>query len=445
MTKIYFIAGEVSGDFVGGRIMQHLKNNTGVPLNSPVSSFVNDAVQFVGVGGKYMEEAGSFKSLFPITSINLMGFVEILPHIFKLKKLIDKTVEDIINSKADLLITIDAPGFTYRVAKRVRTLLPKLKMIHIVAPSVWAYKEGRAVKYAKIYDCLFALLPFEPPYFTKVGLDCRYIGHPIMEQEFYSDKIALREEFKIDENERVLCVTLGSRKGEILRHLSVFVSSIEEIFKSCNNLKVIFTLANPAHEAIIKPFLEDVKFNYLFSSERLKTYAVADVALAKSGTNTLEIAASGTPMIVAYKVNLISFFIIRLLIKIKYVTLINIIADKEIIPEFIQFNCRANLISNKLQELLFNSKKAYEQVIESQKILQQLGFKSKLQLNSESFRHDEFKGKLARCTKVREHRLSLENSFVSSDRDDAVPSYIAAAIIKQEFLEPEIKLLKEKD
>ncbi|AFC74632.1 lipid-A-disaccharide synthase [Rickettsia parkeri str. Tate's Hell] len=446
MTKIYFIAGEVSGDFVGGRIMQHLKNNTGVQLNSPVSSFVNDAVQFVGVGGKYMEEAGSFKSLFPITSINLMGFVEILPHIFKLKKLIDKTVEDIINSKADLLITIDSPGFTYRVAKRVRKLLPKLKMIHIVAPSVWAYKEGRAVKYAKIYDCLFALLPFEPPYFTKVGLDCRYIGHPIMEQEFYSDKIALREEFKIDENERVLCVTLGSRKGEILRHLSVFVSSIEEIFKSCNNLKVIFTLANPAHEAIIKPFLEDVKFNYLFSSERLKTYAVADVALAKSGTNTLEIAASGTPMIVAYKVNLISFFIIRLLIKIKYVTLINIIADKEIVPEFIQFNCRANLISNKLQELLFNSKKAYEQVIESQKILQQLGFKSnRLQLNSESFRHDEFKGKLARCTKVREHRLSLENSLVSSDRDDAVPSYIAAAIIKQEFLEPKIKLLKEKD
>ncbi|MFV9897250.1 palindromic element RPE3 domain-containing protein, partial [Rickettsia conorii] len=149
---------------------------------------------------------------------------------------------------------------------------------------------------------------------------------------------------------------------------------------------------------------------------------------------------------VAYKVNLISFFIIRLLIKIKYVTLINIIADKEIIPEFIQFNCRANLISNKLQELLFNSQKAYEQVIESQKILQQLGFKSnRLQLNSESFRHDEFKGKPARRTKVREHRLSLENSLVSSDRDDAVPSYIAAEIIKQEFLEPKIKLLKEKD
>ncbi|ABV73709.1 lipid-A-disaccharide synthase [Rickettsia canadensis str. McKiel] len=385
MAKIYFIAGEMSGDFIGGRIIQHLKNNTGV--------------QFVGVGSKYMEEAGSFKSLFPISAINLIGFVEILPHILKLKKLIDKTVEDIINSKADLLITIDSPGFTYRVAKQVRKLLPKLKMIHIVAPSVWAYKEGRAIKYAKIYDCLFAVLPFESPYFTKVGLDCRYIGHPIMEQEFYSDKIALRKEFKIDENEKVLCVTLGSRRGEILRHLPVFIASIEEIFESCKNLKVIFTLVNPANEVIIKPFLENVKFNYLFSSERLKTYALSDLALAKSGTNTLEIAASGTPMIVAYKVNILSFLIIRALIKIKYVTLINIIAGSEIIPEFIQHNCRATLISNKLQELLFSSKKAYKQVIESQKILQKLRFKS-----------------------------------------NQLPSYIAAEIIKQEFLEPKIKL-----
>ncbi|WP_341786881.1 lipid-A-disaccharide synthase [Rickettsia endosymbiont of Cantharis rufa] len=432
MTKIYFIAGEMSGDFIGGRIIQHLKDNK--------------EIKCIGVGGKYMEEAGSFKSLFPITFINLMGFVEILPHILKLKKLIDKTVEDIINSKADLLITIDSPGFTYRVAKRVRKLLPKLKMIHIVAPSVWAYKEDRAVKYAQIYDCLFALLPFEPPYFTKVGLDCRYIGHPIMEQEFYSDKITLREEFKIDENERVLCITLGSRKGEILRHLPVFISSIEEIFKICKNLKVIFTLSNSAHEVIIKPFLEDVKFNYLFSTERLKTYAVADIALAKSGTNTLEIAASGTPMIVAYKVNILSFFIIKLLIKIKYVTLINIIADKEIIPEFIQFNCKANLINSKLQELLFNSTKTYEQVIESQKILQKLGFESnRLQLNSESFGQGEFKSKSVQRTKVREHRLDSENSLGLSFWNDVVPSYIAAEIIKQEFLEPKIELLKEKD
>ncbi|XVN41707.1 MAG: lipid-A-disaccharide synthase [Rickettsia endosymbiont of Argas persicus] len=362
MKKIYFIAGEISGDFIGGRIIGKLKDDK--------------ELEIIGIGGKNMQDAGMTKSLFPISEINLMGFFEVIPHIFKIKKLINKTIEDIINNKPDILITIDSPGFTYRVAKGVRKLLPKLRMIHIVAPSVWAYKEGRALKYAKTYDCLFALLPFEPPYFTKVGLDCRYIGHPVMEQEFYSDKAALRLEFKIKDDEKILCVTLGSRKGEILRHLPIFTSAIQKIYGEYNNLTVIFTLADYAHEELIKPFLKHVRFNYLFSCERLKIYAVADLALAKSGTNTLEIAASSTPMVVAYKVNIFSFFIIKVLIKIKYVTLINIIANRDIIPEFIQFNCKPTLLSNKLKEFLSNPQKTYNQVTENQKILQQLGFKS---------------------------------------------------------------------
>lgn len=363
MAKIYFIAGEISGDFIGGNIIQNLRDIKGL--------------EFAGVGGKQMEEAGNFKSLFSISEISLMGFVEIIPKIFKLKRLINDTVQDIVKNKPDAVITIDSPGFTYRVAKQLKKLLPNLRLIHIVAPSVWAYKEGRAKKYAKIYDCLLALLPFEPPYFTKVGLDCKYIGHPVMEQEFYSDKKALRSEFKIDDNAKIMCVTLGSRKGEILRHLPIFIPALEQVYDEYKNLIVIFTLANPNHDSIIMPFLKNVRFNYIFSYERLKSYAIADLALAKSGTNTLEIAASGTPMIVAYKVNIFSYFIIRLLIKIKYVTLINIIGNREIIPEFIQFNCKASLISNKLKELLLDSQKSNKQVTESQKILQELGFKSK--------------------------------------------------------------------
>ncbi len=364
MKKIYFIAGEASGDFIGSRIIQNLKND--------------QELKIMGIGGRNMEEAGSFESLFLIAEINLMGFFEVIPHIFKIKKLINKTIEDIKNNKPDILITIDSPGFTYRVAANIRKLLPELKMIHIVAPSVWAYKEGRAAKYAKIYNCLFALLPFEPQYFTKVGLDCRYIGHPIMEQEFYSDKAALRQEFKIDEDAKVLCVTLGSRKGEILRHLPIFIPAIAKVYEDHKNLRVIFPITNPDHEKIIKPFLKNVRFNYIFSYERLKSYAVSNLALAKSGTNTLEIAASDTPMIVAYKVNILSFIIIRLLIKIKYITLINIIGNREIIPEFIQFNCEANLISDKLKELLLNPQQVDNQITESHKILQELGFKSNI-------------------------------------------------------------------
>lgn len=362
MAKIYFIAGEISGDFIGSRIIEHLKNNK--------------ELEFTGIGGKTMEEAGITKSLFPISEISLMGFIEIIPKFLKIKRLIALTVDDIINSAPDILITIDSPSFTYRVAKRLKKTLPELKMIHIVAPSVWAYKPGRAIKYAKIYDCLFALLPFEPPYFTKIGLDCRYIGHPIIEQEFYNDKLALRRELKIRDKEKILCVTVGSRRGEILRHLPIFIPAINNIAENHPYLTVIFTLADSSHEKIIQPFLVNTKFNYIFSNERLKSYAVADLALAKSGTNTLEIAASNTPMIVAYKLNIFSFFIIKLLIKIKYACLINIIADKEIIPEFIQFNCRSTLITSKLEELLLSPQKSQAQIVESQAVLRHLGLKS---------------------------------------------------------------------
>ncbi|WP_342270710.1 lipid-A-disaccharide synthase [Rickettsia endosymbiont of Orchestes rusci] len=361
MAKIYFIAGEISGDFIGSRIIRHLKNNK--------------ELEFTGIGGKRMEEAGITKSLFPISEISLMGFIEIIPKFLKIKRLINLTVDDIIKSAPDILITIDSPGFTYRVAERLRKILPNLKMIHIVAPSVWAYKPRRAIKYAKIYDCLFALLPFEPPYFTMVGLDCRYIGHPIIEQEFYNDKLALREEFKIMNGTKILCVTAGSRRGEILRHLPIFIPAINNIAEN-HRLTVIFTLADPSHEKIIQPFLINTKFNYVFSNERLKSYAIADLALAKSGTNILEIAASNTPMIVAYKLNIFSFFIIKLLIKIKYACLINIIAGKEIIPELIQFNCCSALITSKLEELLLSPQKSHAQIVESQAVLKELGFKS---------------------------------------------------------------------
>lgn len=363
MKKIYFIAGEISGDFIGSQIIDHLKS-------------FNKKIESIGIGGNKMQQAGNFTSLFPISEISLMGFLEIIPNIIKIKRLINLTVTNIIDNSPDLLITIDSPGFTYRVAKLVRAILPSLKMIHIVAPSVWAYKPKRAFKYAQIYNCIFALLPFEPPYFTKVGLDCRYIGHPIMEQEFYGDKLFLRKEFGIEDNIKVLCVTLGSRKSEILRHLPIFISALEKFTKEHNNILIIFPLADLKHEELIKPYLTNVNFNYLFSTEKLKSYAIADIALAKSGTNTLEIAASNTPMVVAYKLNIFSYLIIKSLIKIKYASLINIIADREIIPELIQFNCTSKNIFIKLSELLLDTEKRNNQITENQKILKQLHFNS---------------------------------------------------------------------
>ena len=219
MAKIYIIAGEISGDFIGAKIIQNLKQ-------------LHSNIELLGIGGPQMIETG-LKTLFSISEINMMGFFEILPHIFRLKKRIIQTAQNITSHSPDLLITIDSPGFTYRVAKLAKTLNPKLKMVHIVAPSVWAYKPERAAKYAQIYDHLLALLPFEPPYFEQVGLSCTYIGHPIIQQHFYPDKKSLREEFTIEATTKVISVTPGSRIGEISRHMPVFRKALDII--STNN------------------------------------------------------------------------------------------------------------------------------------------------------------------------------------------------------------------
>jgi len=349
-------------------------------------------LDFVGVGGSCMEEQG-MQSIFSISEINLIGFFEIIPHIFRLRKLIQQTVNDINNERPDLLITIDSPGFTYRVVKKIRNENPNLKIMHIVAPSVWAYKPSRAEKYAKIYDYLLTLLPFEPPYFQKFGLKTSYIGHPILEQKFYHDKEQLKKELLISENTTVIVVTPGSRKSEIIMHMPIFCESLNIIAQQYRDIEVIFVLLNDNYKDLIKSFLINTKFNFSFSYDRLKSYGVADVAIAKSGTNTLEIAASKTPMIVTYKLNIMSYFFIKIFIRIKYISLINIIAREEIIPEYIQPKCTAKNISLAIINLLRNHNESQTQLEKCEQALHQLGFQS-----------------------------------------DQNPSFIAAQIIKKEFL-----------
>ncbi|OZG31750.1 lipid-A-disaccharide synthase [Rickettsia endosymbiont of Culicoides newsteadi] len=421
MVKIYLIAGEISGDFIGSRLMQSLKN---------LYKLEEMQLEFVGIGGDKMQQVGLHHSLFPISQINLMGFVEIIPHIFRLTKLIQQTIDDIIQHNPDLLITIDSPGFTYRVAKKVREIRPNLKIMHIVAPSVWAYKPSRAMKYAKIYDYLLALLPFEPPYFQKVGLDCRYIGHPILEQYFYDDhdKQQLKQELQIPIHSKLLCITCGSRKSEIIRHAPIFIEAINLLAKQFPNIQVIFVLADPSHQSLIKAFLSDATFNYQFSSDRLKIFAASDLALAKSGTNTLEIAACNTPMVVAYKLNIVSFFLIKLLIKIPYISLINIVANKEILPELIQFNCTKSNIAARLTSLLVDEKKADEQLRESQKILRELGFQGSI-VNS-----GELGSRNDGAMPISNRRALSDDVTNFSSIDSNSSSNVAAHIIKSECL-----------
>jgi lipid-A-disaccharide synthase len=359
--SIYIIAGEVSGDIMASKIILALRKLYG-------------NIQFYGVGGPKMAECG-INSLFDIKQISLMGFIEILPHISKIKRLIQRTTEDIKTKKPDIVITIDSPGFCFRVAKCIRQMSLGTKLMHIVAPSVWAYKPGRAKKFAAVYDHLLTLLSFEPPYFEKEGLVSTFIGHPVFEQEFGGGR-AFRKKYNIDNDTKLVLVTPGSRRGEIIRHLPIFRDALERLSKNYQKFVACFALTD--HEDLVQSYLKMASFQYIMISgdERLQSYAAADAALAKSGTNSLEIAASKTPMIVAYKLNIFTYMIIKCLSRIKYSTLINIIGDREIIPEFLQSNCTADNLCVALREILDHKEIGERQISNAQAVLKTMGFGS---------------------------------------------------------------------
>lgn len=359
--KLYFIAGESSGDFIGASLIKSLKEANQDDRN----------IGFYGVGGPMMQEAG-IKSLFPIDQINLMGFLEVLPHLLTISKLIEKTVEDILSKNVDMVITIDSPGFTYRVAERIRSIAPHIKLVHVVAPSVWAYKPGRAKKYAEIYDYLLTLLPFEPGYFIVEGLKSGCIGHPVLEQNFLKGSPELRAEMNLKAESKIIVVTPGSRRGEIRRHMPIMRMVFDKLF-STHDIEVIFVQPNEFNIQEIQKFLGGAEFSYSFSTDRLKAFAVSDCALAKSGTNTLEITASGTPQIVGYKLNPITFFLLKMMIKIKFASLINIISNREIIPEYIQSEFNVENLVLALSDLLRDKEARESQVAEATKILEKIG------------------------------------------------------------------------
>ncbi|KAF8818811.1 lipid-A-disaccharide synthase [Rickettsia endosymbiont of Cardiosporidium cionae] len=361
--KIYLIAGENSGDFIGAKIINALHNR-------------KNNLSIRAIGGNLIKQTG-VDVLFDIEQINIMGFAEIIPNIFRLIKLFYKTIEDIIQYQPDVLITIDAPGFSFKIAQKIKQKIPNTRLIHVVAPTVWAYNPNRAIKYSKIYDQLLTLFDFEPKYFRKFGLKTYCIGHPIFEQKFYdkSSKPILRKKYNICDDTKIITITPGARKSEIIRHMPIIIDSLQEI-SHMYKIKIFILQPNDKYFSLIGKFLKNINLDYSFSLNRLQIFAMSDAVIAKSGSNTLEIAASLTPMVVGYKVNFISYLIIKFLIKIKFITIINIIANKEIIKEYIQYEFTANNLSKSIIELISDKQKSKLQISHSQAILKKLGFKS---------------------------------------------------------------------
>lgn len=365
--KFFIIAGEMSGDILGASLMSGLITET------------KGKVSFYGVGGPLMTDVG-LNSMFNMSDLSVMGVFEVIPKIPMLLSRIKKTARAVIDEQPDALITIDSPDFCLRVAKIVRLALPKIKIIHYVAPSVWAWRPERAFKMAKNIDHVLALLPFEPPYMEDAGMTCDFVGHPVISNAMVKPKEIekLRADLELHAGP-IITVLPGSRIGEIKRMCPIFKDVLINIKEKIPDVQFILPAASTVEDLVIstvknwevKPkLLLSMDYSVLeISNRKYAAYAVSSAALATSGTVALELASQNCPMVVAYKANWITTKMVEKLAKIDTANLINIITDTRKIPEHLFDNCTAENISKSLCNLLLNGGKQDNVMAEAMDLL----------------------------------------------------------------------------
>lgn len=340
--KICLLAGEASGDLLGARLMKALSRKT------------DGAVDFIGIGGALMEQEG-LSSLFPMKDLSVMGIAEILPRLPGILQRIEQTVRFIVHEKPDILITIDSPDFCFRVVKKIRHREKAVpKMIHYVAPSVWAWRPERARKVAALYDGIMCLFPFEPPYFEREGMKAAFTGHPALETTFSrEDSGKLKENLGIPADAETLGILFGSRMGEINRVGPALREAAVLLARDNPGLHIL-SPTFPHLEREVKNLLEEIPCHFhLVTNPALKNAAFAsmDKAIATSGTVGLELAVAGVPHVIAYKMNALTYALIKNKIRVRYAHLANILLNQGRVPEFIQLDCRGDRIAAAMKTL----------------------------------------------------------------------------------------------
>lgn len=367
MPLIYLIAGEQSGDVLGARLMH------AIALRRPDATFA-------GIGGAAMEAQGErqakeqagesgekhgFVSLFPMRDLALMGLLEVLPKLRQLRNRLRQTIADIEARRPDVVVTIDSPGFTLRVLRAIAPLgIPRA---HYVAPQVWAWRESRVRHYPGLWDRLLCLLPFEPAFFARHGLPARFVGHPVLESgSDTGDAARFRARHGLAPDARVLIVMPGSRRTEVSRLLPLLRATLERLGETNpmgatiggtmtrGGIVPVVPLAGPVAEAVTEATRTWTPRPVLVSgtADKHDAFAAAAAALTKSGTSTLELALAGVPMVVTYRANPLTAMIARRLIKVRYVSLLNLLADREIVPELLQGDATPDRLAAALRVIL---------------------------------------------------------------------------------------------
>ena len=358
MKKIFVLTGEPSGDKLASKVISKLKST-------------KSDIEYLSVGGENLKALG-IESLYDLKEVTYLGFTRVLFNIFKIKKKIDETVNKIIEFNPDILFSVDSPDFTLRVAEKVKEKNSDIKTIHYVAPQVWIWRSGRVKKIKKFIDHILLLFNFEKKFFDKENVKSTFVGHPLLEE---------KEKGKVDlsnitlDSKKIISIFPGSRLSEINVLMPILIEFIKLMNMKYNNYLFVFHSINE-NKNMINNKLKYSNLNNaeVVSNEKIKSEILSKsvFAVSKSGTVSLEICNAEVPSIIIYKMNFFNFLIIKLLVKVKFANIINIINEKEVIPELLQSRCNSEEIFNMVNSFLENPQLIKNQIKNYQKILREI-------------------------------------------------------------------------
>lgn len=355
MKKIFVLTAEPSGDKLASKVISKLKSS-------------KPDLEYLSVGGEHLKALG-IKSLYDLKEVTYLGFTKVLLNIFKIKKKINDTVDKIIEFNPDILFSVDSPDFTLRVAKKVKKLKPNIKTIHFVAPQVWVWRAHRVEQLKSFLDHILLLFPFEKKYFDKENIQSTFTGHPLLEEQSKSKMDITQITTK---NKNIFSIFPGSRLSEINVLMPILFEFVRMMNEKYRDLFFVFH-STAEHVQLIQNLLLKKGFKNCeaIGDEKVKSNVLRSsmFAVAKSGTISLEICNAKVPSIIIYKMSMINFFIVKMLVKVKFANIINIAADEELIPELLQSKCNPQNIFNTVDMLLKDKRALEKQLTKSQGVI----------------------------------------------------------------------------
>ena len=362
MKKIFILTGEPSGDKLASSVISKLK-------------VLEPNIEYLSIGGAHLNSLG-IKSIFDLKDITYIGFTSVLLNIFKIRNRINKTVDEIIKFNPNILFSVDSPDFTLRVAERVKKINNNIKTVHYVAPQVWIWRQGRVKKIKKFIDHILLLFNFEKKYFDKENITNSFVGHPLLEKQTKS-KIDLSNMFFKDK--KIISIFPGSRSSEIKVLMPILIEFVKLMNEKYDDYLFVFH-ATEENKYNINDKLKNTNLNNteVISDENIKSeiLSISVFAVSKSGTVSLEICNANVPSIIIYKMNFLNFMIIKLLVKIKFANIINIINNKEVIPELLQKECNPKEIFRSVTYFLKNPILMERQIDDYKKTLDEIRSKT---------------------------------------------------------------------